>query len=309
LALNEFIPEIWSAKTLVALEKQHVFASLCNRDYDGEIAHMGDTVRITGIGDITVSDYTKDTDIAAPQALTDAATTLTIEKAKYFNLALDDVDQRQAAAKDIFDTASERAAYQIADSIDTYVAGFYINVTAANLIGSSGSPVTPVVPTSANVGGGTTVYDYLVQLNQLLTQSLLPKSGRWLVVPPWVTTLLMTDIRFTSFNTEAARQTLLTGQLDASGGKLSDTFIGRINGVDVYESNNAPHLSGTLGITGSTDVVFGGHVMGMTYADNLVTVEKYRPPYRFANALKGLHLFGAKIVRPYAMVAAYLTHP
>jgi hypothetical protein len=70
LALNEFIPEIWSAKTLVALEKQHVFASLCNRDYDGEIAHMGDTVRITGIGDITVSDYTKDTDIAAPQART-----------------------------------------------------------------------------------------------------------------------------------------------------------------------------------------------------------------------------------------------
>lgn len=270
---------------------------------------MGDTVRITGIGDITVSDYTKDTDIAAPQALTDAASTLTIEKAKYFNLALDDVDQRQAAAKDIFDTASERAAYQIADSIDSYIAGFYTNVSSANTLGSSGSPITPVVPTNTNVGNGTTVYDYLVQLNQLLTQSLLPKTGRYVVVPPWITTLLMTDIRFTGFNTEAARQSLLSGKLDASDGKLGDAFVGRINGMDVYESNNATHLSGTAGITGSTDVLFGGHVMGMTYAENLVTVEKYRPPYRFADALKGLHLFGAKVTRPAALAVAYLQHP
>src|SRR5579864_7040292 len=101
MALNEFIPEIWSPKVLVALEKDHVYTSLCNRDYDGDIANLGDTVRITGIGEITVSNYSKDTDISAPQALTDAQLALTITQAKYFNFALDDVDARQSVAKDI----------------------------------------------------------------------------------------------------------------------------------------------------------------------------------------------------------------
>lgn len=312
MALNNFIPEIWCAKVLVALEKVHVYASLANRDYQGEIANMGDTVRITGIGDITISDYTKDTDINTPQALTDAQTALTIEKAKYFNFALDDVDQRQSAAKDIMDVASERAAYQIADAIDTYVAGFYTDASASNLIGSSGSFTTPTagsMNTTTGIGTGTTVYDYLVQAGQLLTQSLIPKNGRWAVVPPWVTTMLVQDIRFTGFNTPDANARLLSAKLDASGGQLSDAFIGRIAGMDLYESNNAPHISGTAGASGSQDVVLFGHSMGLTYADNLVKVEAYRPPYRFADAVKGLHLFGAKVTRPYAIGAAYLQHP
>jgi hypothetical protein len=309
MALNEFIPEIWSAKTLIALEKLHVFASLANRDYEGEISNMGDTVRISGIGDITISDYTKDTDISAPQALTDAQTALVIEKAKYFNFAIDDVDQRQSVAKNLMDIAAERAAYQISDTVDNYVAGFYTYASASNLIGSSGSPVTPVVATQTNIGGGTTVYDYLVQLNQLLTQSLIPKGGRWAVVPPWCTALLVQDIRFTSFNPPDANARLISGALDASGGKLGDAYLGRIAGMDLYESNNAPHLSGTVGAAGSHDVVIAGHSMGLTFAENLAKVEAYRPPYRFADAVKGLHLFGAKVTRPAALAAAYFVHP
>lgn len=312
MALNEFIPEIWSPKVLIALEKLHVFASLANRDYQGEIANMGDTVRISGIGDITISDYTKDTDISAPQALSDAQTALVIEKAKYFNFALDDVDQRQGVAKNLMDVAAERAAYQISDSIDNYVAGFYTYASSSNLIGSSGSPVTPTagsMNTTTGIGTGTTVYDYLVQLNQLLTQSLIPKQGRWCVVPPWVTTMLVQDIRFTAYNTPEANARLIDGKLDASGGNLGDQMLGRIAGMDVYESNNAPHLSGTVGASGSHDVVIAGHGMGLTYADNLVKVEAYRPPYRFADAVKGLHLFGAKVTRPQALAVAYFAHP
>ena len=310
MALNDFIPEIWSTKVLVALEKQHVYASLANRDYQGDIANMGDTVRITGIGEITVSNYTKDSDIAAPQALTDAQTSLVISQAKYFNFALDDVDQRQAAAKDILDVAAERAAYDIADQIDQYVAGFYTDAPSTNCVGSSSSFTTPGLATQALIGGGTTVYDYLVVLNQYLTQSLIPKSGRWIVVPPWVTTLLTQDIRWTSFNTPEARQTILTGKLDASGGNLGmEAYLGKISGCDVYESNNAPHLGGTPGIAGSQDVVLAGHSMALSYAENLAKVEKYRPPYRFADAIKGLHLYGAKTVRPQGLAAAFLQHP
>jgi hypothetical protein len=313
VAVNEFIPEIWSPKVLIALEKQHVYASLANRDYEGEIANMGDTVRITGIGEITISNYTKDTDIAAPQALTDAQTALNISQAKYFNFALDDVDARQSVAKDLLDVAAERAAYDLADTIDQFVAGFYTDASASNLVGSSGSPVTPTLAnlsTTTGIGSGTSVYDYIVILNQYLTQSFIPKQGRWAVLAPWMTTYLVQDLRFSSFNTPDARQTILTNQLDASGGRLGmDAYLGKISGMDVYESNNAPHLSGTIGLTGSTDVVLAGHSMGLTYAENLVKVEKYRPPYRFADAIKGLHLYGAKTTRPPALAAAYLTHP
>lgn len=310
MALNEFIPEVWSANVLVALEKDHVYASLANRDYQGEIANLGDTVRIGGIGEITVSNYTKDTDIATPQALTDAQTALTITQAKYFNFALDDVDARQSVAKNILDVASERAAYDLADQIDQFVAGFYTDAPSTNAVGTSGTPVVPALATQANVGGGTTVYDYLVVLNQYLTQSLVPKMGRWCVIAPWMTTLLIQDIRFTSFNTPDARQTILSNKFDASGGNLGmDAYLGKISGMDVYESNNAPHLGGTLGIAGSQDVVLCGHSMALSYADNLVKVEKYRPPYRFADAIKGLHLYGAKTVRPQALAVAFLQHP
>lgn len=203
----------------------------------------------------------------------------------------------------------KRSAYQIALTMDTYYAGFYTDAVTANLVGSSGSPVTPVVATQANVGGGQTVYDYLVLLNQYLSQQAVPKSGRWAVVPPWISTLLTQDIRFTSFNTPEARLTITTGKLDASEGMISDAYLGKINGIDVYESLNAPHLSGTVGHTGSTDVVLAGHSMALTKAEGLVKTEAYRPPYRFSDAVKGLALYGAKTVRPYAIAAAYLVHP
>lgn len=310
MAVNDFIPEIYSAKVLIALEKDHVYASLCNRDYEGEIANMGDTVRITGIGEITISTYSKDTDINAPQALTDAQTALTISQAKYFNFALDDVDKRQSVAKDLMDVAAERAAYDLADVIDQYVAGFYTDAPSTNAVGTSAAPVTPQLGTQANIGGGQTLYDYLVTLNQYLTQSLVPKAGRWAVIAPWMTTLLVQDIRWTSFNTPEARQTILTNKLDASGGNLGmDAYLGKISGMDVYESNNAPHLGGTVGITGSQDVVLCGHNMALSFAENLVEVEKYRPPYRFADAIKGLHLYGAKTVRPQALAAGFFQHP
>jgi hypothetical protein len=83
LSLNSFIPQLWSDTILVALRKNLVYGALFNSDYEGQIQQMGDTVRINAIGDITISNYTKDTDINPPQALTDAQTMLTISQANY----------------------------------------------------------------------------------------------------------------------------------------------------------------------------------------------------------------------------------
>ena len=308
MSLNNFIPQMWSDTLLAALRKNLVYGALFNTDYEGEIAQMGDTVRINAIGDITISAYTKDTDINPPQSLTDAQTMLTISQAEYYNFEVDDVDQAQAHPE-VMGEAMSWAAYKLALTMDGYFAGFYTDAVTANLVGSSGSPVTPVAATQANVGGGQTIYDYLVVLNQYLTQQAIPKTGRWAVIAPWMTTLLTQDIRFTSFNTPEARLTIASGKLDASGGNASDAYLGRIQNMDIYESVNAPHLSGTVGITGSTDVVYAGHSMAITKAEGLNKTEAYRPPYRFADAVKGLALYGAKTVRPYGVAAAYLTHP
>lgn len=307
MSLNNFIPQLWADTLLSALRKNFVYGNLFNDDYEGTISQVGDTVKINAIGDVTISSYTKDTDISAPQSLTDAQVMLTISQAKVFNFAVDDVDATQSKPG-VMVEAMSRAAYQLGDVMDQYFAGFYTDASATNLLGTSSSWVTPAVGTSANAGNGTTVYDYLIALNQKLTESLTPRQGRWCVVPPWVTTMLTQDIRFTGFNTDAARLAIMSGKLDASAGTISDAYIGRIQGMDIYESVNAPHLGGTVGVAGSQDVVIAGHRMGLTKAEGLTKTEAYRPEKRFADAVKGLCLYGAKTVRPQCVAAAFFQH-
>lgn len=310
MSLNNFIPEIWCQELLLTLRKVEVYAALCNTDYDGDISKMGDTVRINAIGDITVSNYTKDTSIGSPQTLTDAQTILQITQAKFFNFAVDDVDKAQGNPK-VMAEAMSFAAYRIRDQIDQFVAGLYTDAQSTNLIGSSGSPTTVARATQTNLGAGTTLYDYLVALGQLLTQNNVPNDAdRFVVMPAWGKTLLSQDLRFTSFNTPQSVQARMTGSIDeTNAAPPAGGYLGKIENMSVYESNNAPHLGGTLGATGSQDVFIAGHKMAWSFADNVQEVEGYRPPDRFADAVKGLHLYGAKVIRPQALAVGFFQMP
>lgn len=317
MSLNNFIPQVWSNQLLYALRRAHVFCALANRDYEGEIKNMGDTVRINSIGDITISNYTKDTDISSAQSLSDAQTTLTISNAKYFNFEVDDVDAAQQMPK-VMQEAMSYAGYKLADQMDTYLAGFYTNVPSANSIGTSGSPTTVQTPLYNQVGGGSTVYDELVKLGQYLTQGNVPKPGRWVVIPPWGKTHLVMDPRFTSFNTAQARASLQSADLGLESGNgpaglnydaSVTAYLGMVEGMSVYESNNATHLGGTVGASGSQDVFLAGHPMAIAFVNSINKIEAYRPPLRFADAIKGLALYGATATRPYALAAAYLQQP
>ncbi len=311
MSLNNFIEEIWADTMLKSLKQNLVFGSLFNGDYQGEIANMGDTVRINAIGDPTISAYTKDTALAAPQSLTDAQTMLVISQANYYNFAIDDVDAAQAHPK-VMAEAMDRAAYEMALTMDGYYAGFYTDAISANLVGTSGAPITPnyaSMNTTTGMGTGTGVYDYLSQLGQYLTQQKIPKKGRWCIGPPWMTTLLALDLRFTGFNTPESVAIRTENKLDASGGQASDAYIGRVAGMDLYESLSAHHVSGTSGATGSVDVFMAGHSMALSKAEGITKTEAFRPPDRFADAVKGLALYGAKTVRPYGIAVAYLQHP
>lgn len=319
MSLNEFIPQWWADILLPQLRADLVFGNLVGRSFqDTFVGGVGDTVRINMIGDITVSSYTKDTSIGAPATLSDAQLVLAITQAKYYNFAVDDVDAMQQKPK-VMTEAMAWAAYKVALGIDQYLAGFYTEAPSTNLIGTSGSPVTVAVPSNANVGGGTTVYDELVVLAQFLTQNLVPKQGRWCVIPPWVKTHLTQDIRFTSFNTAQAQANIQQYGFEAGGsegrdtafspGAAADAYLGLIDNMRVYESVNAPHIGGTSGASGSQDAVIAGHPMAWEYVDGINKLEAYRPPDKFEDAIKGLHLYGAKVVRPYALAVAFLQKP
>ena len=275
MALTTFIPELWNARLLNALDKAHVFAGLVNRDYEGEIKKQGDTVHINTIGEVTIGTYTKDTDFSSgPQALTATDSTLVINQAKYFNFAVDDIDTAQAAG-DIMDKAMQRAAYGLADAADKYLA----DQLAAAITTANGNQVgtTAVALTKENV------YENIVKMKTILDKANVPTTGRWLVVPPEMVALILQDDRFVKTGGTKAEDTLANG------------WVARAVGFDIYESNNCN--SATASST-TTYTITAGDEGACTYAEQISDTEAYRPEKRFADAVKGLHLYGAKVVDP-----------
>lgn len=274
MAVTTFIPELWNARLLYALEKAHVATNLVNRNYEGEISNHGDTVHINTIGAITVKSYTKNTDIDAPETLTTTDQTLVIDQAKYFNFQVDDVDKVQAAGE-LVDTAMGRAAYALADVSDAYLLGVIAaGAAAGNTIGSAAAPIAL---TASNV------YENIVKLKTKLDKANVPNTGRTIVVPPDVHSLLLLDDRFAKSTATAGQEALING------------LVGRIAGFDVYMSNNVKTGIGTD--TGKTPYfeITAQITDATTYAEQIIKTEAYRMESRFADAVKGLHVYGAKV--------------
>ena len=273
MAISSFIPQIWDARLLNALDKAHVFANVVNRDYEGEIKQQGDTVKINTIGAVTIGDYTKNTDFTSgPETLATTAQSLTIDQAKYFNFQVDDVDAAQAAG-DVMDKAMERAAYGLNDAADAYLA----KQLADSITAGNGNLVAAdaVALTAANV------YENVVKMKLLLDKANVPTVGRWLVAPPEMIALILQDDRFVKTGGTMAEDVLQNG------------VVARAAGFDIYMSNNCASKVAT-GTT--TFTVTAGDEGACTYAEQIVSTEAYRPEKRFADAVKGLHVYGAKVV-------------
>lgn len=279
MAFATFIPTIWSARLLAHLDKAHVYANLVNRDYEGEIKNFGDKVKINQIGDITIKNYTKNTDIAAPDAVDGSGQELEIDQAKYFNFAVDDVDNAQSNPK-VMDDAMQRAAYGMNDVTDGFLAGL-MAVGAINNGTNLGSDATPLVPTA------TTAYDMLVDLATDLTEKSVPMAGRWVVVPAWFHGLLLKDQRFVGNGTDYNKALIEGGE------------VGVAAGFAVNISNNVPATTATSeGVTTvSKYKILAGTKAATSYAEQILKTEAYRPEKRFSDAIKGLHVYGAKVVQ------------
>lgn len=267
MAVTSFIPTIWSARLMDALEKSHVATNLVNRNYEGLITGQGDRVKINSIGAINVKTYTKNSDIASPDDLTTTDQTLIISEAKYFNFQVDDIDAVQANG-DLVDSAMKNASYQLADVADKYLLGVMVAGT------DSANKLTNVQLTASNI------YQKIVEMRTKLDKANVPTASRFIVLPPEAYALLLQDQRFVAGGGDQAEATVRNG------------LVGKVAGFDVYESNNCPVEE--IGSVDHTDII-AGVAEATTYAEQIVSTEAYRMEARFADAVKGLHVYGATV--------------
>ena len=268
MAITNFIPELWSANILLELQKNLVYGSAVNRDYEGDIANYGDTVHITGIAHISIGDYTAHTDI-------------TIEPATDKDAGeLDDVEKRQAM-NNLTAAYSQDAAYKLRDLTDQYLAGL--------MAAGAKSKLDPISGATA-----TKAYDTIVDLATALDKQSVPDAGRWVIVNPDFYGLLRKDSRFVA-GAESAHSTLLNG------------VVGEAAGMTILKSNNAPAAKGgsASAQTDEGNVIIAGTNAATTFAEQIAKVEATRKEKGFDDIVKGLHLYGAKVVRPEALATVH----
>jgi hypothetical protein len=280
VSILNFRPEIWSANLLVAYRKNLVYGDLTNHDYEGEITQAGDTVRITSVGRPTIGTYVPGVTVISPEDVQDSQRSLVVDQSKYFAFKVDDIDARQAKGNVIPQSVNE-AGYGISDVMDQYIASLYTGTQSANALGAItvNSATTP-----------TDAYDkVLVPLKVQMDLANIPTEGRWVVVRPELHGCLLRDSRFVKANEAGTTDGLRNGH------------VGRAAGFDIRVSNNAPN------VTGSQYATIAGTNSAITFAQQINQIEAYRPQSSFSDAVKGLVLYGAKLVRPDGLATALVT--
>jgi hypothetical protein len=273
IAVVNFRPEIWAAELLESLKKDHVFAAICNRNYEGEVQAAGQSVRITSISRPTLNDYLGS---VTYEELTDAQQILPLDQKNYFAFKVDDVDKKQAAG-DFVQMAMQEASYAMRDDADQFVAALYTQAAAANVI-------TPVSVTT-----GDLAYTLLKNFVVALDKSNASRANRWVVIPPALHGFLLENAKFVDYSSSGSLEPLLNGR------------VGRALGMEIYVSNNVVD-------TGTNQfAVMAGSMQAITYAEQLMTVEAGRHQASFGDYVRGLMIYGAKVVHPGALATCVAT--
>lgn len=270
MAINDFIPTVWSAALYNELSKEYVAALNCNREFEGDIRSCGDTVKIGGVDPVTVFSYTKNTDFSSTlQTLSSNTRSLLIDQAKAFNFQIDDVDRAQQKPK-IMTLAMNEAASALANAADSYIYGLYSGVGSSQTITKSSISSTGIV-------------DALLEVREKLYGGNVGASSEVVLeVSPAVATKIL-KAKVTSATDNAA--------------SVEKGYIGSFLGFRIYVSNNIASASVTeSGAAVTYYKCFARTRRAIAYAEQLSNIEAYRPEKRFADAVKGLHLYGAKLV-------------
>lgn len=265
MSVTAFVPAIWSENLLLNLNQRYVGVANCSRDFEGDIKECGSVVKITKLEDVSIYDYNKNSDMLTPDELNDLARELKIDQAKYFNFQIDDVDRAQAKPG-LMEAAMRNAANALAKAADTYVYRL--------------APYASTVFTHSNVDETNIINHILRARTELFKNGVCDPSDIVIEVTPEMAELIL-----------KAKANLIM-----SSDVLETGYLGSIAGSKIYVSNNiAKEPEGT----GETfHKCFVRSKRAITFAEQLSEIEAYRPEQRFADAVKGLHLYGAKVVFP-----------
>ena len=348
---GNFSPTIYSKQVQLAFRKSAIVEAITNNDYFGEIANMGDSVRIIKEPEITVKEYARGRAIV-PQDLDDEDFNLVVDKSNYFAFKVDDIEEAHSHVN-FQELASDRAAYRLADQFDQEVLGYMsgfsqsalhanastVNTSVngskavgtassgANLVGAelltsmaldasdflaedgtAGSannsigikaraPGQTTVTMHATTGGIASPLQIIARMSRKLDQQNVDKQSRWIVLDPvFIEVLMDEDSR------------LLNADFGGSG-LQNGLVLNNLHGFNVYQSNNLPSAgtgSETTGGANTTNfgVIVAGHSSAVATAEQINKTETYRDPDSFADIVRGMHLYGRKILRPEAIVTA-----
>lgn len=305
-AAGKFIPEIWSGKLQVKFYKSTVLGEITNNDWEGEIKGQGDKVYIRTIPTITVRDYQKGQSLTN-EAPTSTPVELNIDKGKYFAVVVDDVDQVQADVA-MMDMFTNDAAEQMKIAIDSNV----LNTVYADAASANKGATAGAVSGNLNLGAtgaplavtSNNVLEYILRAGQALDEQNVPETGRWMVIPSWMATVIK--------NSEL-RQAYLSGD-DTS--ILRNGKLGMIDRFTLYVSNNLTSVAdlgsdAAAGGAGAAADSTAWHVLAGTrdaisFASQMTNVETIRSESTFGNIVRGLNVYGFKVVKPEALVDLYV---
>jgi hypothetical protein len=327
-----FSPTIYSKKVQKQFRRTAVAEAITNSDYFGEIKNFGDSVKIIKEPEIVVSAYARGTQLT-PQDIEDSDFYLVVDRANSFIFRIDDIEKQQSHVN-WMDLASDRAAYDMAMVYDRdilgYMSGFEFNeqtkvwTARTTPVGSKaetsadGDELLPAHKVDASAFGGSAANSIVVgvsgtyeatplqvlnRFNRLLDEQNVPKDGRYVVMDPvFIEKLMDENSKFVN-NDYMANQNA-GGQL--TNGKLVQS---KIRGFDIYQSNNLPIVGtgpGTVGASNTSNygVILAGHMSSAATAQQLEKTEHYRDPYSFGDIVRGMHLYGRKILKPQGLLRA-----
>ena len=337
---GNFSPVIYSKQVQLAFRKASTVEDITNNDYFGEIANMGDSVKIIKEPEVSVQSYARGTQITA-QDLNDEDFTLVVDQANYYAFKIDDIEAAHSHVN-FMQMASDRAAYRLRDQYDQdvlgYLSGFqqsakhtnagtarttapgtkalteagsdellasmklkkgsFGNISTASA-GEHSIPLTPRLPGATALPTATaSPLMVIARMGRLLDTQFVDSAGRWLVVDPIFVEML---------KDEDSR--MLNGDFGGSG-LQNGLVINNLHGFRVYVSNNLPKIGTGPGTSGTANqntdfgVIVAGHDSAVATAQQITKTETYRDPDSFADIVRGMHLYGRKILRPEGIVTA-----
>jgi hypothetical protein len=294
-----FLPKVYSKQVLNFFRKSSVAEAITNTDYAGEISGYGDTVRIIKEPVITVYQYERGADITKT-ALTDQEVSLVVDTANAFKFIVDDIETNMSHVN-FRDVATSSAAYALRDAFDEgVIATMFAGVSAAtpNHILGSDDATDLAAGTfdgtgNLDIGFGSSEHDpidVLSRMARLLDEQNIPEEGRWFLASPEFYEILV-----------QSSSKLLSVDYNAGQGSIRNGLVssGKLRGFDMYKTNNIAATSNAAG------KCLAGHMSATATAQTITSTEVIRDPDSFGDIVRGLHVYGAKVLRPDAMVSAF----